>query len=153
MTQQIPHIHEKYIFFLNECLGASDVRHSGRTLFEHLKGTYEILAKQDASQDVCLAGLFHSIYGTSYFKHASLDSKNPSHRALVRELIGERAEHLAYIFSTLSPGERKALFNWSDIPDKLHDLPDLRRIELANLQEQDFYALRSNKKQQEQNAR
>lgn len=144
------HIHEKYIFFLNECLGANDVRHSGRTLFEHLKGTYEILASQGSSEDICLAGLFHSVYGTSYFKHTCLDASNEKHRALVRELIGERAEHLAYMFSSLSAGERKALFSWSDMPDQLQDLPDLRLIELANLQEQDFYALRQNKQQKKE---
>jgi hypothetical protein len=45
-------------------------------------------------EDVCLAGLFHSIYGTQRFQGFKLSLEK---RAQVRDLIGERAERLAYL--------------------------------------------------------
>jgi hypothetical protein len=111
---------------LKQALGANDVRHSGRTLFDHLKGTYELLASWDAPEDVQLAGLFHSVYGTRVFKYQCLRPTN-ANRALIRNLIGERAERLAYIFCISDRPNFQA--------DGL-DLEDLLLIERANLQEQ-----------------
>ena len=47
---------------------ADGVGHSGRTFYQHLRGTYDLL---DGAPDyVRLAGLCHSIYGTNAFKRA-----------------------------------------------------------------------------------
>jgi len=105
-------------------LDANKTRHSGRTLFDHLKGVHDLLRDWDNPTDVCLAGLFHSIYGTSTFKHQSLHDRG----ALV-EMIGVPAEMLVYHFSTKS----RPLF--ADV-----DAGEIRRklieIEAANLLEQ-----------------
>jgi ribosomal protein L16 Arg81 hydroxylase len=80
--------------FLKE-LGADRIPHSGRTLFDHLVGTAHILESWGADDPVCAAGLFHSAYGTEFFREALLPFDD---RARVRERAGERAERLAYVF-------------------------------------------------------
>jgi len=59
----------------------------------HLFRTYEILCTEKAEEAVCLAGLFHSIYGTTHYK-----VKSVSNREVIRSLIGERAERLVWLF-------------------------------------------------------
>jgi hypothetical protein len=83
---------ERYLAFLD---AAHDVPHSGRTLLAHLKGTHDLLADWGAPEHVRVAGLFHSIYGTSSFKHQTLSLDR---RGELRELIGPEAENLAYLF-------------------------------------------------------
>jgi hypothetical protein len=86
---------------LLEELGVSDRRHlAGRSRAEHLIATFEILADWNAPEDVTLAGLFHSVYGTEAFDHPSLLPDGLS-RLRVRNAIGAAAERLAYIFCAL----------------------------------------------------
>lgn len=81
--------------FLLEHLKADEVSHSGRTLWAHLKGTHDLLRDWDNPEHVCLAGLFHSVYGTKNFRHKSADFEQ---RPTIRALIGKDAEHLVYLF-------------------------------------------------------
>jgi hypothetical protein len=80
---------------LLESLNAHVTSHSRRTLLEHLRGTHDLLEAWGNTEEVCAAGLFHSIYGTYTFVTASADL---SMRERVREVIGERAEWLVYVF-------------------------------------------------------
>ncbi len=104
-----------------------NIRHSGTTFFEHLYGTYQILKKANLPTDVCLAGLYHAIYSTTYFKHdLNLD------RGLVKSYIGEYAENLAYRFCSLNNRiERIIELNGNTYIDY-----HLAWIEYANLLEQ-----------------
>jgi hypothetical protein len=111
---------------LKFALGADKVGHSGRTLYEHLKGTHDLLLRWGALRHVRLAGLFHSIYGTKTFRHQCLEP-TLKNRELVAELIGQKAEQLAYLFCTADRPHFDA---------EGQDLADLRLIEKANLQEQ-----------------
>src|SRR4029077_20396088 len=52
------------------------------------------LESQCCPEDVCRAGMFHSIYGTEKFQGFILPLER---RDEVRALIGERAERLAYL--------------------------------------------------------
>jgi hypothetical protein len=79
-------------------LGAERVPHSRRTLYEHLCGVERILTAWKLPREVCLAGLFHSIYSTERFRYATLPF---TERARVQHRIGERAERLAYLFGIL----------------------------------------------------
>jgi len=79
--------------FLIAC-GCATHHHSGRSFFGHLMGVYIALIAHGYDDDICYAGLFHSIYGTEHFPVVSL---SPTRRAEVRALIGERAEALAYL--------------------------------------------------------
>ena len=105
-------------------LGAGTTPHSGRVLFEHLKGVHDLLRDWDNVDDVCIAGLYHSIYGTNTFKHVSFDSRDR-----LREVIGERAELLVHYFSTK---DRPLFETVDDEPTRLQ----LMEIEAANLLEQ-----------------
>lgn len=72
--------------------------HSGRTLFDHLCGTYALLESWGNTQAVCLADFFHCIYGTNAFAHQSLMQ---SQRSELRAAIGEDAEALAWLFCNI----------------------------------------------------
>lgn len=131
--------------FLRERTGG--IKHSGRTLYDHLKGTHALLKNAKALEHVCLAGLFHSIYGTNIFRTQALKLDA---RTEVSKVIGDRAERLAYIFcscnrpqvlieeAALSPPYRvKDRHSGETIVLTVGDLHDLLTIELANLVEQD----------------
>ena len=65
-------------------------------LLEHLIGVHNILKELNVSKHIQDAGLFHSAYGTPYFKE-----QIPIDRDVVRKLIGNDAEELVYIFCSL----------------------------------------------------
>ena len=83
------------IDFLKQ-LGSDKVKHKNQSLLEHLIGVRDILNKWGAPEYIQDGGLFHSVYGTTYFKpQLTMD------RDAVRYLIGEKAEELAYWFCFL----------------------------------------------------
>jgi hypothetical protein len=108
--------------FLLERAGAGLIRHSGRSLYEHLCGTHDLLEAWGNSKPICDGGLFHSVYGTASFKQKAWPI---SDRITIQKLIGSEAELMVYVFCTsdrrlfLSSGPRA-----------------LREIEAANLLEQ-----------------
>lgn len=78
--------------FLNG-LHTDGVSHTEGTLFGHLIAVYHDLQAWDCDEDLCRAGMFHSIYGTEKFQKFTLPL---SRRDDVQQLIGERAERLAF---------------------------------------------------------
>ena len=58
---------ESKIEFLRN-LGCDEVNHANQTLLEHLIGVYKLLKSWNVPEYIQDAGLFHSVYGTSYFK-------------------------------------------------------------------------------------
>ena len=80
---------------LLEKLDAHVTSHSRRTLLDHLQGTHDLLVEWGNEPDVCVAGLFHSIYGTYAFDKRSADM---SRRDEIRDVIGAEAERLVYLF-------------------------------------------------------
>jgi hypothetical protein len=126
-------------------LSTNESSHSkGRSLLEHLKGTYELLEQWGNPTDVCVGGLFHSIYGTQYYKVQSADLADREHIASV---IGSRAEELAFLFCTT---DRVGFFAEADklapllvdtrsktsVPVTPETLDALIEIEVANFIEQ-----------------
>ena len=83
------------IDFLKQ-LGSDEVKHKNQSLLEHLIGVRDILKKWGAPEYVQDGGLFHSVYGTTYFKPQMTTDRDD-----VRCLIGEKAEELAYWFCFL----------------------------------------------------
>ncbi len=75
-------------------IGADNIRHTRKTLLAHAIGVYQGLKDQGCGDDVCHAGLFHSIYGTELFQRFKLPLQR---RADLRSLIGEYAEKLAFL--------------------------------------------------------
>lgn len=75
-------------------VGAVDVEHTDKGYLPHAIGVHNDLKKWGCEEDIVLAGLFHSIYGTEKFQRFALPVER---RAEVQELIGERAERLAWM--------------------------------------------------------
>ncbi len=109
-------------------VGTNDQAHSGRTLYDHLVGTWTLLTDWQCSVDVCSAGLFHSIYGTATFKPKTVSI---DHRDVIQEMIGERAEYLVHLFCTADKPRYKHLLQMID-----SDRFDLITIEYANMMDQ-----------------
>lgn len=100
-------IEQRYLDLLRE-LTADESPHSGRTLLEHLTGTYDLLEKWGDPKDVCVGGLFHSIYGTQYYTVQSTDLAD---RKRIADIIGPQAEELAFLFCTT---DRMSFFTEAD---------------------------------------
>jgi hypothetical protein len=112
-------------FLFNNISGAP---HSGASFFGHLYNTFFILKQNGLSEDVCLAGMFHAIYGTESFMHNIFIDRDT-----VRLHIGEYAENLVWLFSQKSRADI-ILKNSLDLSDKIR--LDLSYILFANEIEQ-----------------
>jgi hypothetical protein len=75
-------------------LGIEQVEHTNKTYLAHLIAVYRFMESNGCDAVLCGAGMFHSIYGTERFQGFKLTLDQ---RPVVRDLIGERAEHLAYL--------------------------------------------------------
>jgi hypothetical protein len=127
--------------------GANELAHTGRTLEVHLVRTSALLRSWDCPEWICLAGMFHSVYGTNQFGSACLDL---SERQWLIDLIGSEAERLVYLFcicarpnALLQGIETHNLVNrrTGDIYRvSFDDLQALLTIECANLLEQDAWS-------------
>lgn len=85
--------YKKWTDFLVE-LGIEKVPHTEKTYLGHLVSVYRLMESEGCSEELCAAGMFHSIYGTQQFQGFKLPLES---RAQVRAMIGERAEKLAYL--------------------------------------------------------
>jgi len=74
-------------------LGIGKVEHTEKTYLAHLVSVYRFMKTQGCEEEVCRAGMFHSIYGTERFQGFKLPLDR---RSEIANLIGERAERLAY---------------------------------------------------------
>jgi hypothetical protein len=104
-------------------IGCDKQQHSGnRNLLHHLVAVSIMLSERGCSDDLCKAGLFHSIYGTAIFKPKMVSLED---RDKIKDLIGVWAETLVYEFSML-PKDRIGAIKKLDVGDPLRiDLLDL----------------------------
>lgn len=118
-------------------LGVESVPHSGRTFYEHLKNVEDILRICRQPEYVCLAGLYHSIYGTNFFLQQTTQDRDA-----VRAVIGDLAERLAYLFCNAHrpycwfTSNDLVLRDGTYVRVDGQTLQDLRMIEGANLLDQ-----------------
>ena len=82
-------------------LNTDSLSHSQGTLIDHLQKTYELLKQWNNPDYVCLAGLFHSIYGTQIYKKQTLGLYK---REIIKNAIGIEAEYLVYLFCIMDRG-------------------------------------------------
>lgn len=82
--------------------------HSEVGLFDHLLGTRQLLVEWKARPALCDAGLFHSVYSTDQYELAAIPL---SMRDEVRQLIGDEAESLVWLFCMM---RRETLFDQLD---------------------------------------
>lgn len=128
--------------------GAGQLPHTGRTLAIHLHNVWEMLRRWGQPERVCLAGLAHSVYSTDAFPEAVVGFET---RPELRDLLGEEAEELVFLYCTLprpalldslegtDPGGAVATVDRRDGSPRLlprRALGDLAVINTANLAEQ-----------------
>jgi hypothetical protein len=75
-------------------VGVEKIAHTNKSYLAHLIGVYRFMEERGCTEEVCRAGMFHSIYGTERFQGFKLPLER---RAEMKNLIGERAERLAYL--------------------------------------------------------
>ncbi len=90
--------YEEQIIFL-EGHNTALMGHSNHSLLDHLVGVRTILVDWNADDSLAASGLFHSVYGTESFRQEAVPVDL---RPQVREIIGERAEELAYTFGAMA---------------------------------------------------
>lgn len=102
--------------------GTDKIPHSDTPFLAHLIGVYKDLKEWGCEEHVMLAGLFHSIYGTEQFQGFKLPLTD---RDTVRELIGEKAERLAYVNCALVRAsiDQSAATGIPQIHDRFTDEP------------------------------
>ena len=123
--------YELKINFLNN-IDANDKSNSGNTLIDHLIGVHDILKEWDSPQYLQDAGLFHSVYGTTVFKHQSTNDRDA-----VKELIGEQAEQIVWEFCNLNLPRYTEIV--SNFDGQIKD--DLTLLDKANKHEQNMRKL------------
>ena len=74
--------------------------HKAGTFRHHLVGVARSLALWGQPRDVRLLGLLHSVYGNAFVDLVKFDAA--SERGRLQALAGESAEHLVYLFCTMS---------------------------------------------------
>lgn len=79
-----------------------EIKHSSRFFIDHLLRVSFILEDWGCDEVTTLCGLFHSVYGTASFSHATLGW---AERDKLRGVIGRDAEELVYMFCTTSAKE------------------------------------------------
>jgi hypothetical protein len=127
-------------------MGVEEVPHTHKSYLAHLIGVFRALEALGCPQDVCRAGMFHSIYGTERFQGFTLPL---GRRDEVRALIGDRAERLAYLNCAMDRASFDAALDQADEPYRITDritgegvelsrpdFDDLCRVHLADWLEQ-----------------
>ncbi len=75
-------------------LGIEKVPHTEKSYLAHLIAVHRDLRSWGCPEEVCLGGMFHSIYGTEMFQGFKVPLEQ---REELRQMIGERAERLGYL--------------------------------------------------------
>ncbi len=127
-------------------MGIEQVAHTHKSYLAHLIAVFRLLESQGCPEDVCRAGMFHSIYGTEKFQGFTLPLER---RGEVRTLIGDRAEHLAYLNCAMDRASfDRALgqvaepyrivdrITGEEVPLSRHDYDDLCHVHLFDWLEQ-----------------
>ncbi len=85
---------ERAIRYLRE-LGAGEFAHVNGPLAQHLLGTHALLRQWGCREALCLAGLYHAVYGTAGIRGALASL---ALRPAIAHVIGIEAESLAYLY-------------------------------------------------------
>src|SRR5437773_5130338 len=113
-------------------VGVGQVNHTKKSFLAHLIGVYRFMEERGCGEELCRAGMFHSIYGTERFQGFKLPLDR---RPEVRALIGERPERLAYVNCAL---HRPSLDEALGQPGEPYRLTDRITGETLELSRADF---------------
>jgi hypothetical protein len=109
-------------------LGVEEVNHTGKSFLAHLIGVYRLMESRGCPEEVCRAGMFHSIYGTQRFQGFKLPLDR---RPEVRDLIGKRAERLAYVNCAMDRATFDKALEQADGPYRITDRISGEEVELS----------------------
>jgi hypothetical protein len=109
-------------------LGVDQVDHSSKSFLGHLVGVYRYMEARGCTEELCRAGMFHSIYGTELFQGFSLPLER---RPEIRDLIGERAERLAYLNCAMDRAAFDQTVDQADGPYRFRDRITGEEVELT----------------------
>jgi hypothetical protein len=110
-------------------LGIDQVAHTQKNYLAHLISVYKLMQAYGCEEDLCRAGLFHSIYGTEKFQGFKLP---PERRAELAEMIGPRAEKLAYWNCQMDRGSLDELLIQTEEPLLLRNRESGELMHLTN---------------------
>ena len=113
-------------------LGIDRVSHTQKTYLGHLVNVYRLMESHGCTEELCRAGMFHSIYGTEKFQGFKLPVEK---RGEVAALIGERAERLGYMNSAV---DRASMDRELDKDGDSYCITDRITGEAVNLNRADF---------------
>jgi hypothetical protein len=104
--------------------------HSQRYLSEHLYGVYGLLSRWKLQRSVRLAGLFHSIYGTSSYRPTDLEFLGKDQ---LIELAGPQAEALVDLYCSIDRSKLLAVAAIAEsepasIPSREGSGPDVQSV-------------------------
>jgi hypothetical protein len=127
-------------------MGIEQVPHTEKSYLGHLIAVHRWLETEGYPEDVCRAGMFHSLYGTEKFQGFTWPLER---RGEVRALIGDRAEWLAYLNCMMDRASFDRLLDQAAEPYRIsdritvdeialsrHDYDDLCRVHLFDWLEQ-----------------
>jgi len=108
--------------------GAHRCWHKHSTFLDHLLGVHHILRLWEQPATVGRLGLLHSAYSNSYVNLALFDVNDGGERGRMRDIVGEEAERLVYLFCVV---DRQSvvvdgLLKGGTVPEEGMDVPHLR---------------------------
>jgi hypothetical protein len=109
-------------------IGIEQIPHTEKSYLAHLIAVFRDLEAQGCPQDVCRAGMFHSIYGTEKFQGFTLPLER---RDEVRALIGDRAEFLAYLNCAMDRASFDRAVEQPEVPYQIVDRISGQHVSLA----------------------
>lgn len=119
-------------------LGVEEVEHTDKGYLAHAIGVHNDLKSWDCDEDVCRAGMYHSIYGTEFFQKFTLSLER---RDEVRELIGLQAEKLAYLNCAMDRGSFDSAALQAEPPYRFRDRLTQEEVELSEADFDDLCAI------------
>lgn len=131
-TTKNPEISDRYVKSIKLLISHPDIWkvHSSGTLINHLIETREILVRWKIDEETEIAGLLHSIYGTS---EGVFTLFNENDRGVVAGITGESIEEIIWLYSKLDIDDILASLE-SDRNNRT--MSALLHIEIANFLEQ-----------------
>lgn len=116
-------------------LGADGIEHTEKGYLAHAVAIYHDLKSWGCDEELCWAGMYHSIYGTEIFQRFALPLDR---RAEVLELIGARAERLAYLNCAMVRKTFDQAVEKGTPPFRLKDRFGGQEVEISEIDFQDL---------------
>ena len=108
---------------------SKNIAHGNSSYYDNSIGVFDILKNMNFSNEVCIAGLYHSIYDTENFQ-----SNIKINREELKSIIGIKSEDLVFKFCHIRNRYESILNNEFNFDKETH--LSLSAIEYANLKEQ-----------------